>query len=78
MAAEEQLANLLGADWQNMSWGRLLARTRGLERAAGFAEALVAYMSETGAKTAGDALKKLQAAPVAGLAPRSQPPQSSA
>lgn len=47
-----------------MRYERAAARARGLEQAASFTRALVAYMDETDAETADEALDRLQASPL--------------
>ncbi len=61
VTAEEQLARVLGPDWRRLGYGQLGARVYRLEQAASFARTLAAYMDETDAGTAGEALDRLQA-----------------
>ncbi|MHB8468166.1 MAG: hypothetical protein ACYDCH_00175 [Gaiellaceae bacterium] len=64
MAAVDQLAQMLGQDWQRLGCGQLGARAHRLEQAARLARSLAAYMDETDAGTAGEALERLQASRV--------------
>jgi hypothetical protein len=61
----DQLSRVLGPGWERLGWGQLAARARGFERAAGFIRTLTAYMAETDAQTAGEALARLQASRLA-------------
>ena len=63
MIAEQQLARVFGPDWQRMSYGQLGARAHGLEEAASFARTLAAFMDETDAATAGEALDRCRRLP---------------
>ena len=66
MAVEaDQLSRLLGPGWERLGWGQLAARASGFERAAGFIRTLTAYMAETDAQTAGEALTRLHASRLA-------------
>ncbi len=67
VTAEEQLAHVLGPDWRRLGYGQLGARVHRLEQAATFARTLAAYMDETDAGTAGEALDRLQASRAAAI-----------
>ncbi len=61
MATVDQLARVLGPDWQRLTWVQLADRARGLDQAASFVRTLARYMAETDAGTAGEALDRLAA-----------------
>ena len=65
MVEVDQLSRILGAGWERMGYGQLAGRARSLEQAAGFARKLAGYMAETEARTAGEALTRLQASRLA-------------
>jgi hypothetical protein len=46
VAADEQLARVLGPDWQTLRGSQLADRAHRLEQAASFANTLVRYMAE--------------------------------
>jgi hypothetical protein len=66
LAAEDQLARILGPEWQTMRYGKLADRAHQLKQAASFTRTLARYMGETEAETAGEALERLQAANASG------------
>jgi hypothetical protein len=61
VAAVDQLARILGPDWQTLRWSQLAERSHALEQAAQLARALGNYMGELEVETAGEALERLQA-----------------
>jgi hypothetical protein len=61
----DQLSRVLGAGWERMGYGQLAGRARSLEQAAGFVRTLARYVVETDARTAGEALTRLQASRLA-------------
>jgi hypothetical protein len=61
VAAEDQLARVLGPDWQGLRYSQLFAQANGLERTVSFTRLLGRYMVETATETAGEALARLQA-----------------
>jgi hypothetical protein len=61
-AQVDQLARVLGPDWQGLRFSQLAARAHSLEQAAQLNRALAAYMVETATETAGEALARLQPA----------------
>jgi hypothetical protein len=57
--ADEQLARILGPAWESMGYETLVTRAHRFEQAAGLVRKLAAYMAETDAATAGEALAAL-------------------
>jgi hypothetical protein len=60
--ADEQLARVLGPDWQALRYSQLFDQACRLERTVSFTRLLGRYMLETATETAGEALARLQAA----------------
>jgi hypothetical protein len=58
--ADEQLARVLGPDWQGLRYSQLFDKANGLERTVSFTRLLGRYMLETATETAGEALERLQ------------------
>jgi len=61
VVAVDQLARVLGPDWQQLGYGQLEERADRLEQAARLARSLAAYMAASDAGTAAEALARLQA-----------------
>lgn len=59
LPGQEQLARVLGTDWQRMSYGKVADRAHALGRAADLTMRLARYMAATEAETAGEALERL-------------------
>jgi hypothetical protein len=58
--ADEQLARVLGPDWQALRFTQLYDRAYRLEAVARLDRALAAYMVETSLETAGAAIDQLK------------------
>jgi hypothetical protein len=56
-----QLEQVLGPEWQAMSYVQMATRVRALETSATFARTLLRYMDTTGTETPGEALAALAA-----------------
>jgi len=60
-AQGDQLARVLGPDWEAVRHGQVVDRAIAPERAANFARTLARYVVDTETNTAGEALERLQA-----------------
>jgi hypothetical protein len=60
-AQGDQLARVLGPEWQALRYSQLLDKACRLEQTVSFTRLLGRYMLETATETAGEALARLQA-----------------